>query len=350
MRRVNQRGGALVEPLRTVGPNHPHTPSYLNRRFFAFERKFPYPQSGEVYEWQQWRKKLRRALRKTLCLDQLGVVPTPQPTVLETTQCDGYRREKLAYETLPGNWVSAYLLIPDARARRPAVICPHGHVPGGKQNVVGETDPVGVAYAHEFARRGLVALAPDHAGMGERDVGEEQKVHAISGCLVAWARLNQMGFDLTGFRVFDLMAGINMLCQRPEVKTSRIGCAGLSGGCWLSQVLAAMDRRIKAVILSGFFTTFVQTIWHGHCVCHHPFGIGRICDLPDLSALIAPRPQFVESGIEDTAYPHEPAYAMTKKAYELLDAEEQLRLHRYEGGHMFNGEKSIPWMVEQLSR
>jgi len=307
-----------------------------------------FPPSRDVDEWQRWRRKLRRALRKVLCLDELGPAPTPKAIVQETVQCDGYRRERIAYETLPDNWVSAYLLIPDSPGPRPAVMCPHGHVPGCKSNVVGETEPSGVAYAHEFAKRGLVALAPDNAGMGQRDIGDEQKAMPSAGCFLTWARLNQMGLDLTGLRVFDLMAGLNILTGQPEVDARRIGCAGLSGGCWLSQVFTALDRRIKAVILSGYFTTFVQTSWHGHCICHHPFGIGRICDMPDLSALIAPRRQFVESGIDDAPYPHEPAYSMTRRAYDLLGAGDRLHLHRYDGGHMFCGEKSIPWMVEQL--
>jgi len=315
----------------------------MNRKYFRFERKHAYPQTRDKGQWQRWRRNLRRALRRTLCLDQLGPVPTPRVHVQETVRSANYIRQKVAYETLPGNWVSAYLLIPDGDDPRPAVVCPHGHVPGAKQNVVGGTKPLGVAYAHELALRGLITLAPDNAFMGERDEG-------AAGCMVGWARLNQMGLDLTGLRIFDLMAGTNLLAQRPEADVKRIGCAGLSGGCWLSQVLAALDRRIKAVILSGFFSTFVQTTWHGHCVCHHPFGIGLICDLPDLSALIAPRPQFVESGISDTNYPHQPAYSMTQRAYELLGAAEHLRLHRYKGGHMFNGKKSIPWLVEQLCR
>jgi dienelactone hydrolase len=209
--------------------------------------------------------------------------------------------------------------------------------------VVGLTPPLGVAYAHEFARRGMVALAPDNAGMGERDAGSP-----VGGCFLVWARLNGMGLDLTGFRIFELMAGVNLLARHPGVEASRIGCAGLSGGCWLSQVLAALDRRITAVILSGFFTTFTQTTWHGHCICHHPFGIGLLCDLPDIAALIAPRPLFVESGIDDTSYPHEPAYTLTQRAYALQGVEDRLRLYRYPGGHMFNGEESIPWMIEQL--
>jgi dienelactone hydrolase len=186
--------------------------------------------------------------------------------------------------------------------------------------------------------------------MGERDTSERFRPQSGTGCYLVWARLNQMGLDLTGFRLFELMTGLNLLAQHPAVDSSRLGCAGLSGGCWLSQVLAALDRRVKAVILSGFFTTFVQTTWHGHCICHHPFGIGEYCDLPDIAAHIAPRPLFVESGTEDAPYPHEPAWSLTQRAYDLQGAGDRPRLHRYPGGHMFNGEQSIPWMVEQLQR
>ena len=73
---------------------------------------------------------------------------------------------------------------------------------------MGLTPPVGAPYARQFARRGLVALAPDNAGMGELDAPEELKVQGVSGCFLTWARLNHMGLDLTGLRVFDLMAGV----------------------------------------------------------------------------------------------------------------------------------------------
>jgi hypothetical protein len=144
------------------------------------------------------------------------------------------------------------------------------------------------------------------------------------------------------------VVGLHILLDMKEVDNTRIGCAGLSGGCWLSQILAALDERIKAVILSGYFTTFVQTAWNGHCICHHPFGIGRICDMPDISALIAPRPQFVEYGKKDTQYPIEPAFSMVKRAYEYQGAPGNLGLDIFEGGHMFHGAESIPWMVGVL--
>ena len=157
-----------------------------------------------------------------------------------------------------------------------------------------------------------------------------------------------MGLDLTGLRIFELMVGLNILCSIKQVDKSRLGCAGLLGGCWLSTALTALDERVKAVILSGYFTTFMQTSWHGHCLCHHPYGIGKVCEMPDIAALIAPRPLFVESGRQDRSYPVEPAFSLTQKAYRLLGAEQNLGLDSYEGGHMFHGVKSIPWMAEQL--
>lgn len=330
------------------GPETPATAVYLNDRFGSFDRRLAFPRLFDPKTWVSWRRRLTLALRTTLRLRELGPVPLPEARVLTSARCAGYSRQKVCYETLTGNWVSAYLLIPDREGPLPAAICPHGHVPGAKENVVGLTNPVGVAYGHELASRGVVVLAPDNAGMGERDVPEVAQRRS-SGCFLAWARLNQMGLDLTGLRIFDLMAGMNLLEHHDAVDAARIGCAGLSGGCWLSQVLTAMDKRVKATVLSGFFTTFVQTVWHGHCICHHPFGIGRICDMPDLSALIAPRPQFVESGISDAAYPCEPAYSMVREAYGLVGAPEALGLHRYRGGHMFNGKRSIPWLVRQLT-
>jgi hypothetical protein len=39
---------------------------------------------------------------------------------------------------------------------------------------------------------------------------------------------------------------------------------------------------------------------------------------------------------------------MVRKAYKLLDAPDRFNLDRYDGGHLFRGTLSIPWMVEQL--
>lgn len=347
MKRTTKHKYSLIEPHRTTDAVNPHTAPFLNQRYANSKRRLAYPNSTDPTTWQRWRRALRRQLQRILCMEALGPIPCPKPTILATQNMAHYQRQKIAYETLSGNWISAYLLIPYTPGPKPAVICPHGHVKGGKSSVVSNST-YGVAYGHELAVQGCVVLAPDNAGMGERDT-HSPIAAKTGGCMLTWVRLNHMGLDLTGLRIFDLKAGLSLLAKRPDVNAQRLGAAGLSGGCWLAQVLTALDRRLKAVILSGFFTTFAQTIWHGHCICHHPHGLGTICDMPDISALIAPRPQFIESGINDTNYPHEPAYTLVKNAYSKLGATKHLQLDRYAGGHLFHGTYSIPWLVQQLS-
>ena len=120
MKRATAGAFPLVEALDPPSPARPHTSSFLNQRYFQLERRLAYPETADPQAWQRWRRNLRRALRRTLRLVELGSVPTPVPEVLEERKLDGYRRLKIAYETLLGNWISAYLLIPHGTAPKPA--------------------------------------------------------------------------------------------------------------------------------------------------------------------------------------------------------------------------------------
>lgn len=71
--------------------------------------------------------------------------------------------------------------------------------------------------------------------------------------------------------------------------------------------------------------------------------------MPDRTALIAPRPLFVESGKQDHLYPVEPAFSSTLNAYGLLGTEGNIELDLYDGGHKFHGVNSIPWMIKHLA-
>lgn len=353
MRRVTSGSFPLVEPRKQAGPGNFITADYLNSRFYDFKRRLAYPDTSNPLEWEQWRAELKRELTKLVTLDRLGQPPTPVYEVLTKEETDDYTRFKIAYQSFPDCWVPAYLLVPGGGPqRRPAVICPHGHIPSAKESVIKPGHEFGVAYGHEFAKNGLVVLAPDNAGMyGERDFPRPDKFKSGDDCEPVWFRLNHMGIDITGFRVFELMTGLKLLQARGDVDSKRLGCAGLSGGCWLSLILSALDDRISAAVLSGFFTTFPQTIWNGsHCICQHPFGIGLVCDIPDIAALVAPRPIFVESGVHDDQFPVEPAYSLARRAYELVGSPENIAIDRFDGGHKFNGEKSVPWMVKRLSQ
>ena len=294
-------------------------------------------------DWRRWRQDLLAALRLVF-----GPLPEPGPApgweITETLELPAYTRHRIVYEARLGIPVPAYLLVPRQRedTSGAAALCVHGHVPGGKQSVVEPSESFGQPYGALLAERGLVTLCPDNAGMGERGDG--------GGCELLWRRLNYLGQDVTGYRVFDLVRGMDLLVSLPEVDPKRVGSIGLSGGCWLAMVHAAFDERVRATVLSGYFTTFAQTSWRGHCICHHPKGIGGICEMPDIAGLIAPRRVCVEWGTDDTTRPVHPAFSMAQAIYRAAGAEEALELAVFNGGHRFDGTESLPWLLRRLSR
>ena len=69
--------------------------------------------------------------------------------------------EKVAYESLPGFWVTANLYVPaNSSGRVPAIVLAPGHGAGGKSE--------NWSWGANFARNGIVVLAYDPIGQGER--------------------------------------------------------------------------------------------------------------------------------------------------------------------------------------
>ena len=296
-----------------------------------------------VDAWRDWRTQLLPELR-----EQLGPFPDEafplNPQIVSTESYDKITVHKVIYHSRENVTIPAYLSIPNGiTAKTPAVLCIHGHVPGGKESVISGDGQFGAPYGRDLAEQGVITLCPDNAGMGER-------AHPSGGCDFLWRRLNYLGCDLTGYRIYDLMRGVDYLQSLPEVNENRIGIAGLSGGCWLGIVHAALDERVRAAVLSGYFTTFAQTSWFGHCICHHPKGIGELCEMPDIAGLIAPRPIFVEWGTEDVSRPVHPAFERAQRIYCAASANDQITLQEFDAGHLFSGEQSLPWLVQTLSQ
>src|SRR5690606_2948725 len=112
-----------------------------------------------------------------------------------------------------------------------------------------------------------------------------------------------------GLNYFDDSRCVDYLLSRPEVDGNRSGVTGLSGGGWRTNILAALDTRIKASVSVGWMTT-------GDTQQHYNVGgaIGTFCllpgvwsrmDIPDLAAMSAPNACMVVVGTEDILFPTE---------------------------------------------
>jgi dienelactone hydrolase len=282
-----------------------------------------------------WRVRCRARLTRLL-----GPWPHPVPLRLETLEqvpCDGYRRDKVIFDSEDTMSVPAYLLVPDGRTEPgPAILACHGHGPG-KALVVGleTTDAPHGDYARQLARRGYVVLAPDLRCFGERADWNPPGIYAcdinlVHATLAGWSPLTQNLFDLT--RCLDMLAGYEL------VDATRIGMVGLSLGGTMTLFLAAWDPRVAAAVVSGYFSSWAEAHKVPWNMCGSqvlPHLLGEL-DHVDLAALVAPRPLLVQTGTEDLIFPLASATAAVdalRVVYEHLNAGDHLVHDVFDGDH-----------------
>jgi hypothetical protein len=80
-------------------------------------------------------------------------------------------------------------------------------------------------------------------------------------------------------------------------------------------------------------------------------GLYRLCDLPDLQGLIAPRPLLVEIGVHDDCFRIESAMSCfheVERVYAAAGARDKLQLDLFEGGHAWGANTSVVFFREHL--
>jgi dienelactone hydrolase len=340
--------------------------TYLQEMAARLRPELTFP-IGRPDAWPAWRRALRGKIDELL-----GGLPAARDEIsaelLERREEDGYVREKLAIVGRDGVEIPAYLLtptdVPPPGGKRRAILCLHGHG-HGKNDLVGDTGQgsaeqrAGTAahirlhnydYARQYAKMGFVTLAPDARGFGERAEGLE------SECTVPGLVSLFLGIPIIGQRLGDDLSAVDYLSALPGVDPARIGCVGLSEGGKRTLYLAAMDDRISASVISGYFSTLTGAIrdWsrlENWDICNYLPGLLRYADYPDLAALIAPRPLLIEYGTADELYEPsavEEALDRTARAYAAQGAAEQFDMDIFTGGHQWSGRKSLTWMDRLL--
>ena len=168
---------------------------------------------------------------------------------------EGYRIDKLVFESLPGIHVTALVYVPEGpMGKRPAVLLACGHSP------VGKAHPGYQEIAVRLARRGYVVLCWDPVGQGERsqfwDAARGRSrynlvcgEHAVLGNFATIA-----GTSLVRYMVWDGIRAIDYLLSRDDVDAQRIAITGTSGGGFQSLWIGALDPRVAAILPSCFPT------------------------------------------------------------------------------------------------
>ena len=311
----------LPRPRRNYSPWY-----YWVSRLMSTGRDDPFDPE-HLEEFDAWRTRCRARLTELL-----GPEPQPVPLeveTLESTACDGYRRDLIVYDTEDVMSVPAFLLVPDdRRAPGPAVLAVHGHGPG-KSLVCGleHTDAPNGDYAVQLVRQGFVVLAPDLRCFGERLDWNPEDHYACDTNLV---HAVMAGMSPVTQNLWDLARSLDVLEQHELVDPARLGVAGLSLGGTMSLFLAATDERVSAVVVSGYLASWGEAHKVPWNMCGSqvmPGMLGQI-EHVDLGALVAPRPLFAETGTEDMIFPLAAASASMSQLRTLYDVDGRRRTPR----------------------
>jgi len=262
---------------------------------------------------------IRQALRASLGLADL---PEPEPKKLRSVgvlERDGYRLEKLVYETLPGVEVPAHLYLPVPTAGKvPAILFVPGH-----WYAESKTKPDFQAFAITLARRGFAVLTYDPFGQGERGISVRD--HRRTELLAA-------GIAQEGIVAFESLCAFQLLLGRSDVDSARIGMTGASGGGFNSWIVPALEPRIAAAVSVVGTSDFLEQLRAVRSVdwfaakehCHFIPGLFRYANNHELLACVAPRPVMVISAHNDIGFPlpgQRDVVQYGELLYAVLDAE-----------------------------
>ncbi len=245
------------------------------------------PKTAE--EWQQ-----RKAMVREKLAEAFGGFPTEkcplEPRVLGTLERDGYRVEKIVFQTMPGIMMTALAYVPAQPGPRPAILQVHGHWKGAKQDPVVQSRCIGAA------KHGFFVLAVDAFGAGERATGKALgEYHGeMSG-----ATLFPSGLTLSGVQLYENMRAVDYIQSRPEVDPTKIGITGASGGGNQTMYAGAYDERFSAVVPVCSVGNYQSYLGAACCMCEVVPGAMRFAEERDILGLVAPRGLMVVNVTKD---------------------------------------------------
>lgn len=270
------------------------------------------------------------AERRAALLRSLGLDPMPPRTELNasvtgTIEREGYRIEKVRYESRPGVLVTAHLYLPAAEGKFPLILRPHGHWEHKKAAPVVQASAIGLALA------GYACFVVDSPGFSwdDNEGNERRGMGAHDDLFLA------MGAPVQGVYAWDLMRGLDYLLSRGDIDAESIGIAGESGGGTAAMLTFAIEDRIKAAAVVCAAASF-EINPHLGCLCNHIPGVMAVGDRADILGLrAAGGALFVLAAEDDPEFPiegHLRTDEKLRKQYRGL----RYRFERFWGGHDYN--------------
>ncbi len=268
--------------------------------------------------WEQRAEMLRAGIRRGMQLEKLPEACDLKVIRRNKRELDGYTVENVAFESLPGFWVTGNLYRPTKiEDKIPGILNPHGHLGNGRMQEYMQKR------CATQARMGAAAFAYDMIGYGESTQCEHRR------------------FQVQRLQTYNSIRALDFLTSLGFVDEDRLAVTGESGGGTQTFLLAAIDDRIDLTI------PVVQVSAHffGGCECESAMPIHKTADYEtnnvEIAALLAPKPLLlVSDGGDWTVNTPVVEYPHIQRIYSFFDATDKTEnAHFAEEGHDYGPSK-----------
>lgn len=283
-------------------------------------------------EWEKRADSIRKGILRGAELDPQPAKTPLRPIIRSRSMHDGYTVENVAFESLPGFFVTGNLYRP-TRHRGPfaAILCPHGHFFPDSLSAGGRFRRDMQIRCAAFARMGAIVFAYDLIGWGESTQFRNYD----------FPQSHRTFKKEVKYQLWNSIRAVDFLLSLKEVDPKRIGVTGASGGGTQTFLLAAVDRRVSVSVP----VVMVSSHFFGGCTCESGMPIHQsaehLTNNAEIAALCAPRPQLIISdGSDWTKNTPQVEYPYIKNVYTLYGAEDRVEnIHLPTEGHDYGPSK-----------
>ena len=270
-------------------------------------------------------------------------------------QQDGYRIEKVIFESFPKHHVTANIYIPSGKGLFPAALFLCGHEVEAKATESYQKTAI------LFAKNGFVLMLIDPISQGERfQLTDSNGIPSTRGGTAEHILLNVgcnlVGTSVAAYELWDNIRSLDYLTTRPEVDKQRIGCLGNSGGGTQTGYMMAYDDRIKVAAPCSYVLNNNKTLEMkgppDGCVPIIGEAKQQLEDA-DYFIMFAPKPTLILAGKYDFINYNRVSnvYKEVKKVYSTLNHKESIRLLTVDDGHGITKPKreaAVTWFRKWL--
>ncbi|MCA9020467.1 MAG: dienelactone hydrolase family protein, partial [Planctomycetaceae bacterium] len=191
---------------------------------------------------------------------------------------------EVSWPTLDDMQGTGLLLIPEGAIRGDIVAIPEAdQIP---EDLVYAKNPAD-AYARQLVRSGFRVLIPTL-------INRETNQWKMSNREWAHRPSFELGRTLAGYETQKVLAGVSILKQTSQDEKRPLGVIGWGEGGRLALYAAALDPRIDAAAVCGYFSSR-QFLWE-EPADRNVFGLLKVFGDAEIASLVAPRTLIIESG------------------------------------------------------